>query len=219
MDIGIDYGMGQTNIDRETGIRFGVINMNALSEWAWEDFESDYGPPTCGHCGNEVMDDEDLEKEVREKWSQEECEEYLELVGYEYEEPKPSTVADWRELAVDRIQYHSDEEFYCPTCNKSFDSQDAYRYEPIGHYLDDGEYKATVNSYNDVFLTKSPYYTTAQFCSPCAPGAGHLENYREGGVKTYAFGPDWFENKQPPYPVWKVGTDELVHAGPAVEKE
>lgn len=38
---GIDYGMGQTNIDKETGIRYGVINANTLSGHAWETIQSD----------------------------------------------------------------------------------------------------------------------------------------------------------------------------------
>lgn len=29
---------------------------------------------------------------------------------------------------------------------------------------------------NDAFIIKSPYYTYAQFCSPCVPGAGNLDN-------------------------------------------
>ncbi len=35
--MGIDYGMGQTNIDIDTGIRFGVINQNKLDPWGLED--------------------------------------------------------------------------------------------------------------------------------------------------------------------------------------
>lgn len=33
---GIDYGMGQTNIDKETGIRYGVISCNDLGHHAWD---------------------------------------------------------------------------------------------------------------------------------------------------------------------------------------
>lgn len=34
MSIGIDYGLGQSNIDKETGIRFGVISQHSLHpEW------------------------------------------------------------------------------------------------------------------------------------------------------------------------------------------
>lgn len=49
-------GMGLTNIDKETGIRFGVISQNECVQ-AWADSaESDYGPPCCPKCGNEADD-------------------------------------------------------------------------------------------------------------------------------------------------------------------
>lgn len=52
--IGIDYGNGMTNIDVETGIRFGVINQNeVLQAWA-DDSEADYGEPSCPDCGYSV---------------------------------------------------------------------------------------------------------------------------------------------------------------------
>jgi hypothetical protein len=37
---GIDYGQGQTNIDTETGIRYGVIHSNRLASHAWDDITS-----------------------------------------------------------------------------------------------------------------------------------------------------------------------------------
>lgn len=66
--------------------------------------------------------------------------------------------------------------------------------EPLGWTLDDGEYLAESDSYGDIFVYRSPYYTHAQFCSPCAPGACHLENPTDkGGQRAYCFAPDWFE--------------------------
>ena len=56
MDPGIDYGMGTTNVDRESHIRFGVIPMHTLHEWAWENLEEDYGDPTCPKCGGEAVE-------------------------------------------------------------------------------------------------------------------------------------------------------------------
>jgi hypothetical protein len=35
--VGIDYGMGTTNIDTDTGFRFGVINQSKVSTWAVDD--------------------------------------------------------------------------------------------------------------------------------------------------------------------------------------
>lgn len=38
---GIDYGMGKTNIDHETGIRYGVISGNDLAPHAWDTIYSE----------------------------------------------------------------------------------------------------------------------------------------------------------------------------------
>lgn len=56
MSTGIDYGMGLTNIDKETGIRYGIIPANCLMGFADEAFEPDYGKPSCGKCGNEAVE-------------------------------------------------------------------------------------------------------------------------------------------------------------------
>jgi hypothetical protein len=32
MSAGIDYGMGQTNVNHETGIRYGVISQNSVMQ-------------------------------------------------------------------------------------------------------------------------------------------------------------------------------------------
>lgn len=71
-------------------------------------------------------------------------------------------------------------------------------------------YAGRVDAAGDLFLTKAPYYTHAQFCSPCAPGAGHLENPCPSGPKTYCLGRDWFEAGAAPYPVYAVDTNEEV---------
>ena len=41
MAIGLDYGRGETNIDRVTGIRYGVISVNSV-DYFWEDAEAIY---------------------------------------------------------------------------------------------------------------------------------------------------------------------------------
>lgn len=50
----IDYGLGTTNIDKKTGIRYGVISQHSVNQDALNDLEPDYGQPTCPECGNEV---------------------------------------------------------------------------------------------------------------------------------------------------------------------
>lgn len=181
---GIDYGMGTTNRDPKTGIRYGVIPMHALSEWAYEDFEADYGDPTCPKCGNEAINVDD----------QPECN-YVNREKYEYARGSCGDYA-------------------CDSCSYLFDGEDAFGDEPLGHILDDGEYEAMMHSDGDVFVIRSPYYTFAQFCSPCAPGACYLLNPTDKqGPKAFCLGHDWFEGNKAPYPIWRVANDELVKPG------
>ncbi len=89
--------------------------------------------------------------------------------------------------------------------------------EPIGFTFTAEGYEATLDDYNDIMVLKSPYFTFAQFCSPCAPGACHLENPLEvaDGEATmanraYCLGHDWFDNGQAPYAVFSVETGKRV---------
>jgi len=172
-DHGIDYGLGMANRDPHTGIRFGVIPMNRLHEWAYEDFDADYGPPTCPRCGHDAADYDD------DKHG-----------GYEGE-----GCADYA----------------CESCELIIDSSEAFADEAIGYTLDDGEYKAEAHADGDCFVIRSPYYTHARYCSPCAPGACYLLNPTDdSGPRAYCFGHDWFEGGKAPYPVYRVDTGELV---------
>lgn len=56
MSKGIDYGMGATNIDNATGIRYGVIHQNEVCQAWCDSSEADYGKPHCPKCGNEADD-------------------------------------------------------------------------------------------------------------------------------------------------------------------
>lgn len=149
---GIDYGMGRTNVDRETGIRFGVVNANRLP-YIWDDVESVYPPYTCPECEAELGDD------------------------------IPDT---------------------CPACEAELDCDDVQGQmdcvEALFHKVDVDGVVAEIHSDGDMFILKSPVYIYAQFCSPCAPGAGHIENPCPSGVKTYALPMDWFgDDDDPPY--------------------
>ncbi len=98
----------------------------------------------------------------------------------------------------------------CPHCHKKIDQNyDFSNCDPVGFVLDDGEYKASCGEDGDIFILKSPYYTTCQFCSPYAPGAGYIMNTVQDGVKAYCFGHDWFDNEKAPYPVYSVETGKL----------
>jgi hypothetical protein len=103
-------------------------------------------------------------------------------------------------------------DYYCQGCKLGFDSCEAFSEEPMSNTLDDGEYKASLDEYNDIFILKSPYYTRAAYCSPCAPGACHLASPCEDGDKAYCLGGEWFEGGKAPYPVYRVKDDSIVEA-------
>ena len=166
---GIDYGLGQSNIDKETGIRYGVISSNGdiLEAWA-DESEPYYGKVECPKC----------DKEVEPSYACSECE--ADLDGYSM-------------------------------------------LEPLGHVYTEGGYECEEGSDGDIFVLKSPYFTYAQFCSPCAPGAVHLENPLNidatvgnirsfDGNKGYCFGHGWFEGEKAPYKVYDVKTGKEVLA-------
>lgn len=123
----------------------------------------------------------------------------------------------------------SEAEYPCGECdawNHDDDccDDDSFDCEPVAWYYKDDGYEAFQSRDDcDIFVCKSPFYTYAQFCSPCAPGACYLANpidcmdheTRQVLVsnRCYCLGPDWFDNDYEPcpYPVWRVDTDELVY--------
>lgn len=176
MNAGIDYGLGRTNIDRATGIRYGVISSRTIGEAWYENSEADYGDPTCPQCG--------------------------ETIGYSSDAPDfPDSVEpDW----------FTGKDFVCFTCEACYWSDDAFGDDPIGHHFEDADYTLTDCLDSDVMIIRSPYYTYAQFCSPCVPGAGNLDTPIADGVKTYCLSHDWFETDTAPYPVYRVSDNSLV---------
>ena len=190
MGIGIDYGRGQTNIDNETGIRFGVIPAGDICQ-AWSDSsEPDYGEPTCPKCGNSAIESTD-----------DDC-------------------PDFDEPENEDIDVSGCGDYYCENCRRAFDGEDAFGEEALAFTLDDNEYLATQSGDDrDVFILKSPYYTRAAFCSPCAPGACYLRSPHEAGEKAYCFAADCFDDERPcPYPVYRVSDDVLIYS-PAAEAD
>ncbi len=174
---GIDYGLGTTNIDTETGIRYGVINQNrVLSAWA-ELSEPEYGPVFCPKCGNEAE---------------------LAIVGFVNEDGED---ADW---------FDDSKECHCGDCEYSFDQDDIPDREPLCWVVEDDDYTAECDEHGDIFVIKSPYYTRAAFCSPCAPGACYLASPMEDGERAYCFDASWFDNGDCPYDVYSVETGKLI---------
>jgi len=109
------------------------------------------------------------------------------------------------------------------------------RYENPDGTMDysDKEYTLHVSGDNfGIFVMRSPYYTFCRPCSPCAPGAGDLDNpsdlhtfriegskqvdYPGHAEKTLCLGPEWFDQsdnqyaRKIPYRVFRVDNDEEV---------
>lgn len=180
---GIDYGYGITNIDRETGIRFGVINQNHVGQAWFDEADADYGPPTCPKCGREADKPEEF--------------------GETFANGVPTDYAQ---------EAHECNEYVCVECKYFFGSESAFGDSPIGFYLDEG-IQAHCGDDGDILVTRSPYFTYAQYCSPCAPGACDLVNPLDEPCeanRAYCFGHDWFQKGVAPYPVYSVETGELI---------
>lgn len=101
----------------------------------------------------------------------------------------------------------------CPHCSKVLAERDFVDCEPSSWTYDDDGYSCECGESGDIFVIKSPYFTYAQLCSPCAPGACHLGNplnTPDPDNRAYCFGHDWFDDGRAPYPVYSVETGEMV---------
>jgi hypothetical protein len=107
-------------------------------------------------------------------------------------------------------------DYVCHNCKYVFGSESAFSDEALSFsYADDGYKCFQSGDNNDIFIELSPYYTYAQFCSPCAPGACHLANpieEKDENNKCYCFGHDWYEDGKAPYKVYSIETNEEIIA-------
>ena len=191
---GIDYGLGRTNIGAN-GIRFGVIPANDVGQSWYDDAEPDYGEPTCPKCGGKLAQadcqTEQLENGVAIHYSHN-----AKRQGYKLN------------------REHSSGEYACDGCGVLFDSDEVFPDSPNAFTYEADGYKAKQSGDDcDIFILESPFFTYAQFCSPCAPGACYLRSPLETpdpDNRAFCFGHDWFEDGVAPYPVYSVETGELI---------
>jgi hypothetical protein len=169
--MGIDYGGGVTNIDTETGIRYGVIHQNYVDAEA---------------LNNMLMSGEDLGwiesfNDMKEKISNA----IMEAIdigprSYRYERLKG--------ICDDTAQAFLDEEAGELATDRE---QGTTVYESDGLVT-----KWHPDGY--IFVLKSPVLALRNYCSPCMPGAGDLKS--DGNVPTYCLPEDWFDEYSPmPY--------------------
>ena len=183
MNSGIDYGLGRTNINQQTGIRFGVIPVNALMPEAVDDL----------FTHGKDLDYEAYIDEAKAKLSHALSDYFSD---YKHESDKPSKLDNAVESALDAISDGlSDNYEGTGDCTRMLYEKDGYRIQ--------------TDSGGDIWVFESPYFTYAQFCSPCAPGACYLTNPLDeptDGNKCYCLGPDWFDDNKAPYTVYSVET-------------
>ncbi len=188
---GIDYSLGKSNFDPITGIHFGVIAMNSINLDYTSDFENEYGDATCPECGSKVKASDDTTL----------------FADYDGEDLDDDGTPEW----------FDGKDYTCVDCKACYWSDDVTPDEAIGWSYDRDGYKLTDCLDTDIFVLASPYYTFAQFCSPCVPGAGNLDNAMEPeeGVKTFCLGHDWFDDDKAPYRVFSVADGSEVLAAAA----
>ncbi len=89
----------------------------------------------------------------------------------------------------------------CLSCFKTFDEDDHYGDVPFSQEYDRDGLRMRICNDNDVWVFMSPLIIKAGFCSPCAPGACHLESPCVDGAECYAVPREWFDDESPcPYP-------------------
>lgn len=53
---GLDYGNGRTNIDKATGIRYGVISQHSVGQAWYDNAEGVYPDASCPECGSKLVE-------------------------------------------------------------------------------------------------------------------------------------------------------------------
>lgn len=184
---GINYaGRLSTNKDSATGIRYGVISQHSVNSDAANDV----------FTNGRDLTHENFILEVRSKLH-DALEDYFSEHSYAENLPSPLSVAI--DDAFDAISDDLND-------NYQNDGDTSYLYEQDG-------YAVGTCLQSDFMITASRFFTYAQFCSPCVPGACNLDSPVSDDNtdnKCYCLGHDWFDEGKAPYEVWSVETGMRV---------
>lgn len=183
----IDYGMGRTNIDTKTNIRYGVISQHSLANWFYDEWDAQYGEPHCPKCGDSVADtsghgDDDYEQYGHgcADYVCHSCKHTLDSADVFPDEPIGYELNDSEYQAIDCLDsdvmliaspYYT----YAPFCSPCV---------PGAGNLEDG--------------------------LPTGPLTIRQAIDTLGLVKAYCFGHDWFHSGKAPYRVFRVEDDSEV---------
>lgn len=182
---GIDYGGGKANVDKATGIHYGVISQHSVNAEAVDEI---FRGPNSRDLNYEAYVKQ-VKDSVREavRQAMDSC--MLDSKAEELADFLADEAEGWDWLG------------------------DCYNGDEIDPLYEADGYKVTKCLDADLFILQSPFYTHAQYCSPCVPGAGNIDSPCEDGPKTFCLGHDWFDDGQAPYPVFSVVTGLAVDAG------
>lgn len=174
-------------MDADTGIRFGVIGQNH------ESLNPDAVQDIWQHGTDLAF--ENYQTEVKQSIRNALSDYFSDM---QWKDGTPSKLDNATENAFEAISDSLGDSYEGMTSGPML-------YEKDGFKIQSDE--------TDLWVLKSPYFTYAQFCSPCAPGACYLTNPLDephAENKCYCLGSDWFEDEKAPYPIYSVETGELI---------
>ena len=178
---GIDYGLGQTNVDHATGIRYGVISQHALADWFYDEWQADYGEPTCPECGDSVADTSGYGDDDYLQYRKHGCADYV--------CHSCKHTLDGQDVTPDEPIGHSLE-------------TDGYKAVDCLH--------TDVMILASPYYTFGPFCSPCVPGAVSLPDDPATQYDADSGVKAYCFGHDWFEDGKAPYKVYRVVDDSEV---------
>jgi hypothetical protein len=160
--------MTTTNMNTETGIRYGSINQNHISSDAMDDIIT--------HGENVSFNN----------WLDEIKSQLAQSIESALDEFMPTDSIDCDDMANEIL-----DSFDCIGDRYQSDC-DQYEYKQDGYHI-------VTDSYGDLIVIESPYWTYGNLASPCFPNGCTLptEPDSDCAVKCYCLGADWFDEFNP----------------------
>jgi len=184
--------LANVNINTKTGIPYGVVSMNSLKDWVWDEIYS--------HC--ESLTYKYWEEETR-KELQNEIEALLEDGKIEKDDEEEANDLLKDEADIDDLKWFLediDKDKYRDILRAEYEPDEE---EWEGEIPDE---KGTISVFLSyiggaptLWVAESPYTTQGRMCSPCVPGAVDLDSKSENGFDAYDVPPDWYVTEDDPY--------------------
>lgn len=177
-----------TNINQETGIRYGYISAKSIHHDLVDHLMYGVGKDLSFEAAREEAkaiaerQADGIEEEVRIA--------IAEAGGFtdrEYED----ILEEWTSMAYERLGFDCREDFV--EGQISCHMECAYIEEPIVEFEYEGVHGRTswLGGALNLWIFESPHTGLYEECSPCVPGAGNLDQPDPDGVLTYDVPADW----------------------------